>query len=61
EHPVKITSATVGKDGKSVLITLDSMQPYYIHGLAAKGVRGTDGLPLLHPEAYYTLNRIPKR
>ncbi|MEO2021035.1 MAG: hypothetical protein ABGX05_04355 [Pirellulaceae bacterium] len=61
EHPVKITSATVGKDGKSVVITLDSMQPYYIHGLAAKGVRATDGLPLLHPEAYYTLNRIPKR
>ena len=61
EHPVKITSATVSKDGKSVLITLDKMQPYYVHGLSASGVRNTDGLPLLHPEAFYTLNRIPKK
>jgi hypothetical protein len=25
----------------------------------AAGVKSTNGLPLLHKEAYYTLNRVP--
>ncbi|MEK6235763.1 MAG: hypothetical protein N2C14_13730 [Planctomycetales bacterium] len=61
EHPVQVVSAKVGKDAKSVVLTLDKMQPYYIHALSAKGVRSAAGLPLLHPDAYYTLNRIPKQ
>lgn len=60
EHAVKITSAKVGKGGNSVVLTLEQMQPYFIHALTAKGVRNEEGLPLLHPEAYYTLNYVPK-
>jgi hypothetical protein len=59
KHPVKITSAVVGKDGKSVRLELEQLQPYYVHYLKLGGVRSQDGLPVLHPEAYYTLNRIP--
>ena len=33
----------------------------YLAELHAPGVRSTDGLPLLHPEAYYTLNYIPTK
>ena len=31
-----------------------------IYDLHMNGVRSADGEPLLHGEAYYTLNRIPK-
>lgn len=61
EHQVKVTSAKVGAENKSVIITLDKMQPYFVHALSAKGVRSKEALPLLHPEAYYTLNRVPKK
>ncbi len=60
-HDLKIKSATVGRDGKSVKLVVDRLEPYYIHELRLNGVRSTDELPLLHPEAYYTLNRIPAK
>lgn len=61
EHALKITKATVGKDNRSVSLIIDGISPYYIHELRANGVRSQEDLPLLHPEAYYTLNRIPKK
>lgn len=64
-HDLKIKSASVGdgaKDGaKSVTLVIEGLSPYYIHDLRLPGVRSKDGLPLLHPTAYYTLNRIPKK
>ena len=33
----------------------------HVHHLVSGGVRSKDGLPLLHPNAYYTLNEIPKK
>ena len=61
EHALKVIKATVGKDHRSVFLIIDGLAPYYIHELRANGVRSQDDLPLLHPEAYYTLNRIPKK
>lgn len=57
----KITKVEVGKDGKSVRLWVDGLQEGHIHDLNATGVRSTEGQPLLHSQAYYTLNYIPTR
>jgi hypothetical protein len=57
----KITRAVVGADGQSVRLYVDGLQEGHIHDLDAGGVRSAAGLPLLHKEAYYTLNYIPKK
>ena len=49
------------EDGKSVRLYVDGLQEGHIHDLAAAGVRSADGQPLLHPQAYYTLNYIPAK
>ena len=43
-----ITGAVVGKDGKSVRLTVGPLQEGHIHELHATGVRSAGGLPLLH-------------
>lgn len=55
----KITRVEVGRDGKSVRLSVDGLQEGHIHDLKLPGVRSADGQPLLHPQAYYTLNYIP--
>ena len=55
-----ITSATVAPDNKSVYLKVDGLKAGNIHELTSAGVKSADGQPLLHKEAYYTLNRIPK-
>lgn len=54
-----IKSAIVGSDGQSVRLVVDGLQPGHVHELNAKGIRNRHGQPLLHAEAYYTLNYIP--
>lgn len=56
----KITAATVGTDNLSVRLTVEGLKAGNIHELVASGVKSAEGLPLLHKEAFYTLNRIPK-
>ncbi len=56
-HP-PITQAEVGKDGKSVRLTVGPLQEGHVHELHAPGLRSADGLPLLHKEAYYTANYL---
>jgi hypothetical protein len=55
-----LRSATVSPDGMSVRLVVDGLQAGHIHELTSRGVKSKTGVPLLHPEAYYTLNRIPK-
>lgn len=55
-----ITKVTVSPDNKSVRLYVDGLQRGHVHELHANGIRSATGLPLLHPEAYYTLNYIPK-
>ena len=40
---------------------VDGLQEGHIHDLTLPGVRSEEGQPLLHPQAYYTLNYIPKK
>ncbi len=54
-----IKRAVVAPDARSVRLYVDGLQPGHVHELHAEGVRSAAGLPLLHREAYYTLNYIP--
>jgi glucose/arabinose dehydrogenase len=56
-----ITKVEVGKDGRSARLYVDGLQEGHIHDLALAGVRSTEGQPLLHPQAYYTLNYVPAK
>ena len=56
----KITAATVSPDNKSVRLKIDGLVRGHVHHLASKGVKSATGQPLWHPDAYYTLNEIPK-
>jgi hypothetical protein len=56
----KITAAKVAENGKSVRLTISPMTKGDIHELHLDGVRSADGLAVLHPVGYYTLNEIPK-
>lgn len=55
-----ITAAEVSADGYRVRLTVAGLRPLYVHELNAAGLRDNLGNPLLHSQAYYTLNRIPK-
>ena len=57
---VSIRHVEVSGDGRSVRLVLDRLRPGYVHELKMAGVRSADGEPLLHDEAYYTLNRVPR-
>jgi glucose/arabinose dehydrogenase len=54
-----IKKAVVAANGQGVRLYVDGLVEGNIHELHANGVRSVDGLPLLHKEAYYTLNYVP--
>ena len=56
---VIITKAHPSADGRSVDLSCLGQRAGYVHELRAEGLRSEAGLPLLHPDAYYTLNAIP--
>jgi hypothetical protein len=58
---LKITGAKAAADGRSVRLTVDGLRELYVHELHAKGVKSAAGAKLDHADAYYTLNRIPKK
>jgi hypothetical protein len=55
-----IREAQVSKDGKRVRLNVDGLRELFVHELSATGLRSQDNESLLHPHAYYTLNRIPQ-
>lgn len=57
---LKVTGIHLSEDGYTVDLTLPERRELYVHELEAKGLRSAEGGPLLHPFAYYTLNRIPQ-
>src|SRR5262249_29172488 len=54
-----IDRVDVAPDGKSARIHVSQLQEGHIHELTCAGLRSESGLPLLHANAYYTLNYIP--
>jgi hypothetical protein len=57
--PLTITGATLSPDARTVRLKVDGLRELYVHELRAEGIRSTTGAKLDHPDAYYTLNRIP--
>ncbi|MDF1860880.1 MAG: hypothetical protein P1U87_11750 [Verrucomicrobiales bacterium] len=57
----KVTVASVAEDGMSLKLNVEPMTKGHVHELSANGLKTSDGgHGLLHKEAYYTLNEIPK-
>jgi len=54
-----IRGVKVAENGLSARIAVDGLRQGYIHELKMTSLRSTDGEPLLHDAAYYTLNQIP--
>jgi hypothetical protein len=57
---LKVTAATVSPDQLKVHLTIDGLVQGHVHHLKAPGVRSSATAPLWHPEAFYTLNEIPR-
>ena len=55
-----ITKITVAEDNKSVRLYIDGLQRGHVHEFHFDGIRSDKNAPLLHKQAYYTLNNIPK-
>ncbi len=56
-----IRQIKVSDDGLRAYLVIDGLMRGHVHELYAEGVRSADGLPLLHAQAYYTLNNIPQQ
>jgi glucose/arabinose dehydrogenase len=56
ESKPAITRVEVAPDHKAVRLYVTGMVEGNIHELNASGIRSAEGVPLLHAEAYYTLN-----
>lgn len=54
-----VDAVEVSPDALRVRLRVQPLRQYYVHELLAGGVRNRAGRPLLHREAYYTLNQIP--
>jgi hypothetical protein len=55
----EISSVELLKDGKTVRLRVENLRPLYVHELRTKGIKSTSRRVLAHPNAYYTLNKIP--
>lgn len=56
---LSITKTSISEDRLRLALSIDGLREGYVHELRLPRMRSAQGIPLLHPEAYYTLNRIP--
>ncbi|MEC8320881.1 MAG: hypothetical protein VX012_05695 [Planctomycetota bacterium] len=59
-EPVVVKLAAVSGDRMTVELTCEPLRAGYVHELRMDRLRDEEGEPLVHPDAYYTLVRIPK-
>ena len=59
-EPLAIKGIVLSADGLSARLVLDEtkLRKGYIHEIKAEGIKSKEGLSLLHPVGYYTLNEI---
>ncbi len=55
-----VSRATVSADGRRVHLTVDGRVKGHVHEFDLSPLRSADGESLLHVDAYYTLNEIPR-
>jgi hypothetical protein len=54
-----IKKISVSADKRSARVVMDGLEIGHVHEFHLNGIRSANGQPLLHQEAYYTLNEIP--
>lgn len=59
QRTLPVKQIDVSSDRMRARLTISGLRPYFVHCIAADGIRDQDGLPLLHSTGWYTLNRIP--
>ena len=57
----EISHVAVSGDGLSLTFDVAGLRPFFVHELRTKGLKSRRGRTLDHPDAYYTLNRIPEK
>ena len=57
---LRVVSTDLSEDGKTVTLKLDGLRQYFVHELHVGELKSAEGRKLDFPNAYYTLNRIPK-
>ncbi len=57
---LEVKSATVSENGMNVRLIVEGLKPLYVHELRTTGLKSVSGRSLDHPNAWYTLNRIPE-
>ena len=58
---VKVREVRMGEDGRRVRLQTDPLVEGRVYYIRVSGVRDRNGQPVEHPEAAYTLNRVPAR
>ncbi len=61
DHTTPVIQRVQTMGDSQVYLHIQGLREGHVHELHAAGVRSQQGRPLLHPEAYYTLNYIPAR
>jgi len=56
---VAISAVEVDENGRHVRLRVEGLREMYVHELRTEGIRSSEGKALDHPDAYYTLSRIP--
>lgn len=56
---LSVVGVELSDDRRELSLEIKGLREGYVHEFDLKSLRSRTGLPLLHPEAYYTLNRIP--
>ncbi len=59
--PVKVATASVSADGRTVRLKLPELRAGKIYELHHTNLRAADGTAPLHTSAYYTLNRVGRK
>ncbi|MEZ5041660.1 MAG: plastocyanin/azurin family copper-binding protein [Saprospiraceae bacterium] len=54
-----IQKVEVSDDGRSVRLFVEGLRLGYVYEIKTNGVQNRQNKPLVHPVAYYTLNRLP--
>lgn len=57
--PLSLDGFELSADGLSVTVKCSNLREGYVHEFVLPAVTGRDGSKLWHPQAYYTLNKIP--
>lgn len=55
-----VGAATLSKDGKTLTVPVENLRKGRVYEFRIDGPKTREGEPVLHPEAYYTLNELAK-